>query len=71
MANAITLNSEIINQAGYPVKTIISESNVEISTDGKFYSFGDMVIRVELVQAIVKMTDTSNVKEPTVEILHG
>lgn len=71
MANAITLNSEIINQAGYPVKTIISASDVEISTDGKFYSFGDMVIRVELVQAIVKMTDTPLVKEPSVEILHG
>lgn len=67
MAYAITLNTEIINQAGYPVKSIISESHVDLSTDGKFYSFGDMVIRVELIQAIVKMKN----KVQDVEVLHG
>ena len=72
MGHAITLNSEILNQAGYPVKTIISESNAEISTDGEFYSFGDMVIRVELVQSIVKMKDTTlGQKDSKIEVLHG
>lgn len=72
MGYAITLNSEILNQAGYPVKTIISESNADLTTDGQFYSFGDMVIRVELIQSIVKMKDlTLGQKDSKTEVLHG
>ena len=72
MGYAITLNSEILNQAGYPVKTIISESNAELTTDGQFYAFGDMVLRVGLIQSIVKMNDmTLGKKDSKIEVLHG
>lgn len=55
MAHAITLNTEILNQTGVPVKHIVSHTDGEPQCDGQFYSFGDIILRVDLVEAIVKM----------------
>lgn len=66
MAHAITLNRDILNQTGVPVRVIISEADGDPKCDGEFYSFGDIIIRVSLVDAIVKMADTPyKVVEPT------
>lgn len=73
MGYAVTLKEEIMNQAGYPVKMIISESDILPKTDGSFYSFGDMLIRTELILSIVTMCESGGgcaIPKPT-EILHG
>ena len=66
MAYAITLNTEILNQTGVPVKHIVSHTDGEPQCDGQFYSFGDIILRVDLVEAIVKMNlvETDNALPP-------
>lgn len=72
MAYAITLNSEILNQTGVPVRVIISEVDGDPKCDGEFYSFGDIIVRVSKVEAIVKMKDsTIEQKYSKTEVLHG
>lgn len=67
--HAITLNREILNQSGFPVMQIISEGN-QPTCDGQFYSFGDIVVHVDLVLAIVRMSDDKP-SEQKQEILNG
>ena len=69
MAYAITLNKEVLNQAGAATKLMTSDSTTPPTCDGEFWNFGDILVRSSLVDAIVQLRLTN--QQPSMEILHG